>query len=311
MDKFKAKVFLHFLTENIDRYINSANDGLAFIEFVTICIDRADCEKGSELFYQGANKDKFLEQLMMIEELGNFGMAPPDVAINILLQDAYAENWEENPYYKPNECHYKIQENQYDTTSDIPDVLKEIYERKIADNQSKYILLNLYNQFIYNDIKITICKIYNNNLLDYIDVFYLKNFKELDRWFNENRTPRNYNFEDNRHIETHPDYIKNKSPLLGGMGGKTYAEFLLKNAIGDKKETQRLYNFDENHKCYIQFEYEGDNPQNQYHGYHLVKPKTHEVDKKAVRHIPPRVIKILDYRQRNDYHKLANHDSLS
>lgn len=298
MDKFN--IFLHFLAEDIDDHINSTEDGLAFMESVTIGIDRADCEKGSDLFYQGSNKDSFLEQLAMIEELGNFGIASPDVAINILLQDAYAENWEENPHYKPNECHYQIQGNQYSTTSDIPDVWKEIYERKISDNQSKYILLNLYNQFIYNDIKITICKIYNNNPLDYIDVFYIKNFDELDQWFNENRTPRNYNFEDNRHIETHPDYIKNKSPLLGGMGSKTYAEFLLKNAIGDKKETQRLYNFDEKHKHYIQFEYEGNNPQNQYHGYHLVKPKTYETDNNAVSDIPQRVIKILNYRQRND-----------
>lgn len=272
-------------------------EGLAFMESLTICIDRADCEKGSELFYQGANKDSFLEQLVMIEELGNFGIASPDVAINILLQDALAENWEENPHYIPNECHYQVDENHYKITSGIPDVLKEIYERKTINNQSKYILLNLSKKFIFKNEKITICKICNDIPPNCQDIFHIKNFKKLDEWFNQNRTPRNYNLNDNRHIETHSDYIKGKSPLLGGMGGKTNAALLLKNAVGDKKETQRLYNLDGDH--YIQFEYEGNNRQNQYHGYHLVKPETHEEDKKAVRDIPQRVIKILDYRKQN------------
>lgn len=300
-DKFN--VFLHFLSEDIDQRINSTEEGLAFMESVTICIDRADCEKGSELFYQGSNKDSFLEQLVMIEELGNFGIASPDVAINILLQDAFAENWEENPQYTPNECHYQTATDvngQQFIMNDIPDILKEIYERKTVDNQSHYILLNLYNKLIFNNKKITIYKICNNIPPNCQDIFYVKNFNELDQWFNGNRKTRSYNLNDNRHIETHPDYIKEKSPLLGGIGGKPNAEHLLKNAIGDKKETQRLYNFDENKECYIQFEYEGDNPQNQYHAYHLVKLKTHEIDKKAVNDIPQRVIKILEYRQRND-----------
>ncbi len=303
-DKFN--VFLHFLTENIDQYISSLERGLVFMESVVICIDRADCEKGTVLFYQGSNKDMFLEQLTVIQEfseIGNFGTIPPEVSINYLLQEINAENWEENPHYTPNECKHQIVSNKggYEIiTNHIPDVLKEIYERKIADNQGKYILLNLYNSFVLNEIEINIYKICNNDTTDCKGVFYLKNFKELDQWFNQNRTPRNYNFIDNRHIEGHPEYVKKpkpKSPLLGGIGGKPNAANLLKDAIGDKKETQRLYNFDENKKCYIQFEYEGDNPQNQYHGYHLVQPKTHKTDKEAVSDIPQRVTKILDYRK--------------
>jgi len=307
MDKFKAKVFLHFLTENIDRHITTADEGLAFMESVYICIDRADCEKGTELFYQGSNKDLFLQQLILIQEfseIGNFGTIPPDVAINILLQEASAENWEENLHYTSDKCDYQIVRNKGGhqfTINNIPDVLKEIYERKIVDNQSEYILFNLYNNFIINDIKISICKICNNTPSDCQDAFHIKNFKELDQWLDENRTPRSYNFEDYRHIEGHPKYVKNppKSPLLGGLGGRQYAEELLPHAVGDKKETQRLYNFDEKNECYIQFEYEGDNPANQYHGYHLLKPKTHEVDEKAIRDIPQRIVNILEYRQRN------------
>jgi|GEM_PF-1012298 len=310
MDKFN--VFLHFLTENIDQYISTADKGLAFMESVIVCIDRADCEKGTELFYQGSNKDLFLQQLILIQEfseIGNFGTIPPEVSINYLLQEINAVNWEENQQYSDEKCHYQIEENKHghqNIITDFPDGLKEIYQRKIADNQSKYILLNLYNEFIYNDIKITICKICNNIPPDCQDVFYAKNFKELDQWLDKNRKPRNFSFEDYRHIETHPKYDRGnknrppKSPLLGGLGGQQHAANLLKDALEDKRERpNRLYNFDEKYKRYIQFEYEGDNPQNQYHGYHLVKPTTHEPDKKAVNDIPQRVVKILEYRQRN------------
>jgi hypothetical protein len=61
-----------------------------------------------------------------------------------------------------------------------------------------------------------------------------------------------------------------------------------------------LVNFDSVKKCYIRFEFENDNPQNQYHGYHLVTPKTHEMDTKAVKDIPQRMKDLIEYRRNKE-----------
>ena len=129
-------------------------------------------------------------------------------------------------------------------------------------------------------------------------------FHELEKWFNRERACRKYNYNDFRHIEGHPNYFYyfrngqkiGKSPLLGGLGGQKRAEEILQTAIGDSKEHSYLINWDFENERYMRFEDE--NFKNQYHGYHLVKPKTHERDTEEENRISKRVIDILNYRSK-------------
>ena len=133
----------------------------------------------------------------------------------------------------------------------------------------------------------------------FVHIPYVHDFYSLENWLYQNTQKRNLNTTDFRHQEKSPDYIKGKSPLLYDLKNKenhNLLQSLLDDAVGDAQEKNILINFDNEKKCYIRFEYEGDNPQNQYHAYHLVKPITHKRDLIAEKLIPSRIIDILEYR---------------
>ncbi|MGB1242074.1 MAG: hypothetical protein ACPG49_06115 [Chitinophagales bacterium] len=332
----KLNVYLLFPTSNMESTITSITDGEKFIEDIRMLIDRADCEKNSTLYYEDTNIEGFLDELKLIEDfdgMGNFGVVDFETGLYFLLREASAKNVDDKPHYNDS-CVYMLWDFDSKTiTENFSPILKEMTEKiltavirgeeeiteklldlvsienpsiaeKIKKNlptKEKSILLNIHNAFSTSPNFIAIFKDCrtnpNNEFPVFAHLYFASNFKELNQWFEENRLQRNYNMIDNRHIEAHPDYRKGKSPILGGLGGKEHIASLLENAIGDQRETDRLFNFDAENNCYIRFEFENDNPQNLYHGYHLVKPQTHEIDEKAVKEIPYRVIQVLEYRK--------------
>lgn len=324
-----AKVFntfLHFPSDSFVDKISSKEDLESFISSITLLIDRVDCEKGVKLYYEGTNLDAFVEHLDLIKEIGeiekvsNFGTLSPRAALNRLLRKTKAKNWEEKPKHDISQsCLYRLWyfdgRRLYD---EFPEVLKEIAEHSLRIGDEEICLwLNMEQKF---DIKQApelaqeILPVFkdcreNKDLPVFLYITQISTFEELDIWFEKHRKPRAYNMEDNRHVETHPDYRKKhqKSPLLGGLGGKQNLADLLQTAVGDQRENKDLMNYDPIHKRYVWFEYEEDNPQNQYHGYHLAIPtikakhsgdrlNAHDRDTEAEARIPTRVKDILRHR---------------
>jgi len=94
------------------------------------------------------------------------------------------------------------------------------------------------------------------------------NLEELYNWIiEETSEQRNFNKSD-KHGENGKGHWKDASPLLNS---KEEAQKMLKKAIPvfRAKDEIRLFYFDENHSTYIEFFYEGNNPQKQWHGFHL------------------------------------------
>lgn len=321
MDKFH--LYLHFPTASLK--IQSRQEGETLIEQITMLIDRADCEKGAKLYYEESNMDsflsKFLDELRLVYEIElgelSLGTLSFEESLLQLLRDATAENWEQKPKCKTEAIYKTWDLNSEQLYADFPVVFKEILERELEteaseknnnENKSKTLLINLLDMpfsFFYDDTEnfVPILKdVRSNNSYPILrHIYFVGSFTALEKWFLDNQTPRSYNTRDFRHIEGHPDYIKGKSPVLGGIGGISHIASLLQTAITDQREAERaskdLINYDEVNNCYVWFETEGDNPQNQYHGYHLVKPNTHIVDNGAVDKIPERVIALLEYRR--------------
>lgn len=289
---------------NLECKISCKKDGTDVLKEFQMTFDRADCEDGALLYYYKSNKDSFIRDLNILQDedlIGNFGGYSFEESLNILLNETYIINCEDDPLYFINsdKCFFKhwITDTR-DSTPDFPEILKEIaeHELKIANKANeKQILINFLNSY-HSRNPINIIKDCRGEEPVFIYVNFVSNFIELDEWFIQNRIKRNFNFGDFRHIENHPQYIKGKSPLLGGIGGKQNAANILDKAVGDKREKKCLINYDVVNKCFIR--YEDENTNATFHGYHLVKPITHEIDQTEINKISQRIILILEYRKK-------------
>ncbi len=299
MDRFY--IYLHFPTQNLESRIKSSSEGEVFLEEIQMMIDRADCQKGINLFYENDNKNRFTEIVNTMEkfdEIGNFGVANFETAINKFLYDTSEAL--ENEHIFDETCLYRLWDitDNYHVKDALPVVLKDITERKLRDNDAKCLFLNVFDAFTWHRNIIPIfkdCFTEPTDLPKFVHINFEKDFLGLDNWLNKQQMERTYNFNDFRHIENHQNYINGKSPILGGIGGQANLAELLKNAIGDWRANKDLINFDEQNDRYAWFEDE--NVNNQYHGYHLAIPSSHEKDTKAENKIPNRVKSLLNYRK--------------
>jgi hypothetical protein len=95
----------------------------------------------------------------------------------------------------------------------------------------------------------------------------IKNKNELLNWVQQLKQ-RKFNFSD-KHGKNGKGNWKGESALLCN---EEQAQMLLNTAIADfnaKNSGKNLYNFDKKYATFIEFYYEGDNPQNQWHGFHV------------------------------------------
>jgi hypothetical protein len=284
-----------------DDQINSQEEGRTLLRKIQMIIDRSDTENGTLLYYDSQNLTAFFSALQPLEEddlLGSFGCYTAEETISILLQQSSVIEWTEDPIHEVNEesIYYKkwdnLSRNQIDS---ILPVHKEISERilRISDHDlEKCLLLEVCPT---DEELISIIRGSFDSLPNFTHINIVSDFLSLENWFEQNRIPRVFNLTDNRHIESHPNYISPKSPLLKGQAGRANAQNLLQSALGDKREKKYLVNIDQNnYNVYIR--YEDENAMNQFHGYHLVKPITHDRDLEAEKKIPNRIKLLLEYR---------------
>lgn len=275
------------------------------INHVVHMLDRADCEKGAVLSFSEDNAEQFVSDLEALKEFEEFiGTYSSAEVISLILQELSVQNWPDKQLHETDEWkkfYRHFSAGARIVSDDCPDVLKETAERIAMNLQQnndtgKLLILDIGNAFPEMSY-ISVIRGVNQDPPQMVNINKVSGFKELETWIYANTPDRNYNSADNRHIEGHPDYISGKSPVLGGIEGKTVLALLLKKAIGDARKRPILVNFDYDKGAYVRFEYENVEIQNQYHGYHLVRPATHIQDVKAIQQLSPRIIKLLDFRK--------------
>lgn len=98
-----------------------------------------------------------------------------------------------------------------------------------------------------------------------VDFKVINNANSLLHWI-QNNSSRYFNLS-TKHGENGRGNQPGQSVL---RCSKNEAQQLLNTAIPDFTEKEKqLFNFDENHQTFIEFFYEGDNPQKQWHGFHI------------------------------------------
>ncbi len=113
-------------------------------------------------------------------------------------------------------------------------------------------ILNVRSNFEFEKIQITLCR----------------EIESLFGWIIENIPKRKFNLS-KKHGQNGAGHQIGASPLLCNS---REAQKFLDNAIPDfKKRAKQLYNFDDGRNTFIEFFYEGDNPQGQWHGFHIKK----------------------------------------
>lgn len=299
--------YIHF-TEQADKLVNSPQEYEKLISHVVNMLDRADCEKGAVLSFSEDNAEQFVSNLAALKEFEEFiGTYSSAEVISKILLDLSVHNWPDKQLHETDEWkkfYRHFAAGARIVSDNCPDVLKETAERIAMNLQQngdidKLLILDIGNSFPEVS-HISVIRGVEQNPPQMININKVTGFKELEAWIYANIPERNYNSADNRHIEGHPEYIDGKSPILGGLGGKPRLAVLLQKAIGDARVRQILANYDEEKGAYVRYEYENVEHQNQYHGYHLVKPDSHVADVKEIQKLPPRIIKLLDYRESLD-----------
>jgi hypothetical protein len=99
-----------------------------------------------------------------------------------------------------------------------------------------------------------------------VKVDVLNDMDGLLAWAQGNSDKRIFNVSA-KHGENGRGHWRGESPLLCNAAD---AQQLLNTAVPDFTERdKRLFNFDINHQTFIEFFYEGDTPQRQWHGFHV------------------------------------------
>jgi hypothetical protein len=96
--------------------------------------------------------------------------------------------------------------------------------------------------------------------------------EEIWKFINQNLPLRKYNFSSKHgNINNKANAPKSNEKASQLSCSDKEAQILLDNAIFDLRKHNWCYNFDENLDTFIIFPFEGINPQNQYHAYHIEK----------------------------------------
>jgi len=219
-----------------------------FIQFIT----SSEIEK-YQGFYDSSNIKNFIENLEYFkDEYPN----PIHRTIQINLSKEGWIDWRDNKVHSE-EKNYAIfnQEIQNHTFC-------EISERKASNKNHNYALINHSAYNLASPISVTI----NEN--DETEIDSLTTVEEIFDWFTQNRIPKR-NFHINpKHGENRQDERLINNELISPLRCSAQeAKVLLKSAIGNNRN--ELFNIDKERNHFIVFKYEGNTPDNLYHGYHV------------------------------------------
>ncbi|MBI5913874.1 MAG: hypothetical protein HY842_00725 [Bacteroidetes bacterium] len=224
--------------------------------------DMAHMERDSEVFYDAENVETFFNQTATLFEEMEYFRTP-----KMRLYEAFSDalDWRTVSTHIP-ECAYILWDLENGKVEFLySHTLCEIAERILSNHQNCLLILTTSTEMTRGFFPVFKDAIHIEDLPRFVHIPFAENLDSLEQWLSKNRESRLFNLSP-KHGENGQGHWQDASPLLCD---RQRAQELLGNAIGDKRLTPELYNFDEQHDCCIVFKYENDTPQNQYHGYHV------------------------------------------
>ena len=205
-----------------------------------------DCK----LFYSKNQLKEFVTECRDLDE--NFSKSVGN-SIEIIVENIISKKINESLFFR---IEYNKESSYIELVDlNILNILDEEESIKVIINLSREDSLDRY-------LKV------NDTKTDLVDVKFIKSTESLVNFFSKEFEKRNFNLSP-KHGENGIGHWNGESSLLCN---KQQAQVLLDKSIGDfAVKKRRLFYFDENHNCYIEFFYEGENPQKQWHGFHITE----------------------------------------
>lgn len=206
-------------------------------------------------FYDSTNLSNFLIDIQVMESIDENYPRPISNMLRTRMKGW--KDWRNDPF--------QTEENTYSHFSQsITDhTFCEIAEHKHQHEEHNFIQINHQAHTCPSPVTVSV------NDHTSIEFDCVSNQNGLFNWFSENRLPRRAFQAIDKHGENRAEGRNWRgdwaSPL---MCSAAKALELLKTAIGNPDH--ELYNYDPTQDHYIIFKFEGGNPQNMYHGYHVV-----------------------------------------
>ena len=224
---------------------------VSFIQDLKLKLDATALEE-YDGFYDNLNIKNFL---LHFEEVADYYPNPAFRLLRSILQPW--NNWRDDIKQNSNKAYTIFNQSIENHT------FCEIAERQLIIDTDKFAILNHYGHELGSLIEITVQQ-------NVVPVSSFSTEKEISAWFANERVPiRDFQITE-KHGENRQEIImwrgREASPL---RCSKQEAFELLKFAIGDS--ITELFNYDEidGQGYFIVFKFEGDTPQNMYHGYHV------------------------------------------
>lgn len=256
---------------NNENLVLNEEDGLnKFLKELKKSIQVFAGEREVEVFYDAQNVQVFLEGFE--EELIDYYLTNPADTISEFL-DAIAAKNIQNERFDPQKRFFiweldnneELHSTPYQTIQKIAS--KHIQHSIIFNHQALTLEKPL--------LALLIDAAYLNDHPELIKIPVRNNETDLIEWLQTNRTQRVFNLS--------PKHGENGQGSWGNSRGnkvdilecsRERAQELLDTAIGEMRiSTRKLFNYDTEVGQYILFYFEGENPQNQYHGFHISNKK--------------------------------------
>ncbi len=246
--------FIFYIHTNILNSSIFANENFGNVKEVIIPLLEISRQLKAEVYYS------FNDVQLLKNDIGDmdiFFTKSQANFLDILLKDFKANKLYSN-FFEVNFINSSTNLRHVDYT-----FLKEedLYSNK------KHIVLSIGEEKHYNLLNVT-----SNDKFERISIFESNDKNNIWKYICENLPKRNYNFS-----KKHGNNITKASSPNGLKASQLLcsdeeAQKLLHTAIFDVNQKGRfLYNFDKQHQTFILFPYEGDNPQNNYHAFHIEK----------------------------------------
>ncbi len=212
------------------------------------------------VYYSPTQLDDFKNNCNDWEE--NFIVSKSNFIASI-LEDALPVN--------PSSYFFTVVFSELNTTI-IPDVNPIINAFKKNTNNS---LISIFE----NQGQKTLLKVNSANDFEKVIYTLVTTPQEILNWIWQNGEVRNFNLSP-KHGENGIGHWTGESSLLCN---RERAQELLNISIPDFREKNRLFVFDERFNTFLEFFFEGDNPQKQWHGFHLEEKDWQQRVPKSIR----------------------------
>jgi hypothetical protein len=265
-------VFLNeALLRSLDDWIpSSKEEALANFLDLTESLLVTKFNRHCQVHYSAKGIDRVFQNLEILQVELEHELTNPIQRLRMVLSELAAYNWDMNPKQSKALNYYLLVEEATNLCVNNSTIAEAAH---YGYNQEAVLLLCMQSSEFSSDqvVTVLISSTDKSAAKELIKVETRSSEKLTRDWLTTRTSKRNFNLNP-KHGENGKGAQNHRDEEVSVLRcSKEKAQHLLDSAIG-YPNTNNLYNYDVEHRGYIVFKFEGNSPQNSYHGYHTNGP---------------------------------------